>query len=58
MLLYRMTKLVEDHARTKQGFVDPLGELEELVLLRDRMTSSIPGVMEEDCSDWGAEATY
>lgn len=58
MLLYRMTKLVEDHSKRKQGFTDPLSELEELIHLGDRKEQGLSRMTEEDCSDWGAEATY
>jgi hypothetical protein len=58
MLLYKMTKLVEDHSRRKQGFTDPLAELADLTIATERMELSSLGMIDEDCSDWGAEATY
>ncbi|WP_181592975.1 hypothetical protein [Paenibacillus sp. YN15] len=58
MLLYRMTKLVEDHSRLKQEFSDPFGELMEMARARERMELSLRGMAEEDCSDWGRHATY
>lgn len=58
MLLYRMTKLVEDHSKMKQGFTDPNGDLAELALVKERMETSLLGMTEEDSSDWGREATY
>lgn len=58
MLLYRMTKLVEDHSRLKQDIADPFGELMEMARAREQMELSLHGMAEEDCSDWGRHATY
>lgn len=58
MLLYKMTKLVEDHSRLKQTVTDPFGELMEMARAKEQMELSLRGMAEEDCSDWGRHANY
>lgn len=62
MLLYRYTKLMEEHSRIKgrvpeDGIAED-GRLAELMELRQKMSVELLGPIEEDCSDWAAEATY
>ncbi|WP_438444617.1 hypothetical protein [Gorillibacterium sp. sgz5001074] len=62
MLLYRYTKMMEEQSRLK-GLDRTEGaqedeNLAELLELRQRMSGEVLALLEEDCSDWAAEATY
>lgn len=66
MLLYRLAKMMEEQTRNRTLSVVPeqLGASDsgfaELLQIRAQMgmAEEVPVWLEEDCSDWGAEATY
>lgn len=58
MLLYRYTKMMEEHSQQKRSLLAADGDMQELKQLKEQMEMEMFSMFEEDCSDWAVEATY